>query len=258
MWVYGILTADIKEEITMNEKEEKSLKLVTGLIIAVFTVGVLFASHTPAIASDRADRAQVQGLVDRARITFQEFMRDPNYAWLHENLDHAKGVLIFPQVIKGGFIWGGSGGTGVLLVKDEKTGNWGQPAFYTIGSVTFGLQIGGESAEVIMLAMSQKAVDSLLASSIKLGGDASIAVGPVGGGAKANAGVPNVLADFISFGRAKGLYAGLNLEGSVVGVRDNLNQAYYGKDVRPVDILVKKDVSNSMSAELREALECKC
>jgi len=154
MWVYGILTADIKEEIAMNEKKEKSLKLVIGSILAVFTVGVLFASHTSAIAQDRADRAKVQGLEDRARITFQEFMGDSNYAWLHENLDHAKGVLIFPQVIKGGFIWGGSGGTGVLLVKDEKTGNWSQPAFYTVGSVTFGLQIGGESAEVILWAQS--------------------------------------------------------------------------------------------------------
>jgi lipid-binding SYLF domain-containing protein len=239
----------------MNEKRQKSLKLGTGLILTVFTVGLLFAPYTPAIASERSE---VQGLVDRARVTFEEFMSDSNYAWLHENLNQAKGVLIFPQVIKGGFIWGGSGGTGVLLVKDEKTGNWSQPAFYTIGSVTFGLQIGGESAEVIMLAMSQKAVDSLLASSIKLGGDASIAVGPVGAGAKANAGVPNVMADFISFAKSKGLYAGLNLEGSVVGVRDNLNEAYYRKDVRPVDILVKKDVSNSRSAELREALQCKC
>ncbi len=67
---------------------------------------------------------------------------------------HAEGVLIFPQVIKGGFIFGASGGTGVFLARDEKTGDWSEPAFYTLGSVTFGLQIGGEAAEVIMLAMS--------------------------------------------------------------------------------------------------------
>jgi lipid-binding SYLF domain-containing protein len=143
-------------------------------------------------------------------------------------------------------------------VRDEKTGNWSAPAFYTIGSVTFGLQIGGESAEVVMLAMTQKAIDSLLSSSFKLGGEASIALGPVGGGAKASTDIPSVTADFLTFAKSKGLYAGLNLEGLVVGVRDSLNQAYYGKDVRPVDILVKKDVSNSRSAELREALKCKC
>ena len=225
------------------------------MVLAILVVGILFVSYTPAIA---ADRDQAQGLVDRARVTFSDFMRDPNYTWLRENIDHAKGVLIFPQVIKGGFIWGGSGGTGVLLVRDEKTGNWSDPAFYTIGSVTFGLQIGGEASEVVMLAMTQKAIDSLLSSSFKLGGDVSIALGPIGGGAKASADIPNVTADFISFAKSKGLYAGLNLEGAVVAVRDSLNRAYYGKDVRPADIIVKKDVSNSRSAELREALKCKC
>lgn len=185
-------------------------------------------------------------------------MRDPNYIWFHENLDRAKGVLIFPHVLKGGFIFGGSGGTGVLLVRDERTGDWSQPAFYTLGSVTFGLQIGGEAAEVVMVAMTQKAIDSLLSSSFKLGGDVSVALGPVGGGAKANATIPNVTADFISFARSKGLYGGLNLEGSVVAVRDSLNEAYYGRYVRSVDIVVKRDVTNRRSAKLRETLKCKC
>ena len=88
-------------------------------------------------------------------------MSDPNYAWLHKNIDRAKGVLIFPQVIKGGFIGGGSGGTGVLLVRDEKTGNWSEPAFYTIGSVTFGLQIGGQAEEVVQLLDAPRESDSI-------------------------------------------------------------------------------------------------
>jgi lipid-binding SYLF domain-containing protein len=222
------------------------------MILALLAVGMVLTSYTPARATDRE---QVQGLVDRARITFNDFMHDSNYVWLHENIDHAKAVLIFPEVIKGGFIWGGSGGTGVLLVRDHATGNWSEPAFYTIGSVTFGLQIGGEAAEVVMLAMTQKAVDSLLSSSVKLGGDASVAVGPVGTGAKANAGIPNVTADFISFAKTKGLYAGLNLEGSVVAVRDSLNKAYYGRDVRPTDIVIKHTVSNRGANELRAALK---
>lgn len=234
----------------MEGKRQKRLN-VGMMILAFLATGILLASYTPATAKDRE---QVQGLVDKARITFNDFMHDPNYIWLHENLDHAKGVLIFPEVIKGGFIWGGSGGTGVLLVRDQRTGNWSEPAFYTIGSVTFGLQIGGEAAEVVMLAMSQKAIDSVLSSSVKLGGDVSIALGPVGGGAKANAGVPNVTADFVSFAKAKGLYAGLNLEGSIVGVRGSLNKAYYGRNVRPADIIVRHAVSNRGSDELRAAL----
>jgi lipid-binding SYLF domain-containing protein len=176
-------------------------------------------------------------------------MGDTQYSWFQQHLQDAKGLLIYPQVIKGGFILGGSGGTGVLVVKDPKTHDWSQPAFYTIGSVTFGLQIGGEASQIVVLAMSQKAIDSLLSSSFKLGGDISVALGPVGGGAK-----ENITADFISFAKSKGLYAGINLEGSVVNVRDSLNTAYYGRQVTPADILIRKEVSNEGSNELRATL----
>jgi len=119
-----------------------------------------------------------------------------------------------------------------------------------MGSVSFGLQIGGESAEVVLLVMSQKGMDSLLSSKFKLGGDASIALGPVGGGAKAD-----ITTDFISFAKSKGLYAGLNLDGSYLSVRDTLNKAYYGKEATPVDIIVKKSVTNTGAVPLREELK---
>lgn len=214
-----------------------------GFVIGVVILAFLFVSIAPAPA---ADQQEAQGIVDKAKVTFNGFMRSKDYTWLHSHLKHAKGLLIYPQVLKAGFLIGGSGGTGVLIVKDAKTGDWSNPAFYTIGAVSFGLQIGGEAAEVIVMAMSDKAIDSLMASSVKLGGDTSIALGPVGAGAKGN-----VTADFISFAKSKGLYAGLNLEGSAVDVRDSLNKAYYGKDVRPVDIIIKKDVSNKGAAALR-------
>jgi lipid-binding SYLF domain-containing protein len=231
----------------MNEKRKNASIFGVLLSSAVIAVMLLTGTVMPAAAEDSNE---AQGIVDRARVTFNDFMRDSNYTWLHENLKDAKGLVIFPQVIKGGFIIGGSGGTGVLVVRDGKTNDWSQPAFYTIGSVSFGLQIGGEAAQVIMMAMSQKAIDSLFASSFKLGGDTSIALGPVGVGAKGN-----ITADFISFAKSKGLYAGLNLEGSVVDVRDSLNKEYYGKKLTPVDIVVKKDVSNKGSDELRESLK---
>jgi lipid-binding SYLF domain-containing protein len=234
----------MKEEKDMKGKGSKKGALIftAGLVVALMITTV-----TPALARDAAE---AQAIVDRARVTFSEFMRDGNYSWLHENLKKARGVLIFPQILKGGFILGGSGGTGVLVVLDEKAKDWSEPAFYTVGSVSFGLQIGGEAAEVIMMVMSRKAVDSLYASSVKLGGDASVAAGPYGTGAKGN-----VTADFISFAKSKGLYAGLNLEGSMLDVRDSLNKAYYGKEVRPVEIIVEKKVSSKGSTELRGALK---
>ena len=200
-----------------------------------------------AMAKDEED---AQGIVDKARVTLTDFMKDKDYVWLNQNIGKAKGVLIYPQVLKAGFILGGSGGTGVLLVKDGATGEWSNPAFYTMGSVSFGLQAGGEAAEVVLLVMSQKGVDSLLSNKFKLGVDGSIALGPVGAGSKAA-----LTADFVSYSKSKGLYAGMNLDGAVLDVRSGLNKAYYGKEATPVDILVKKTVSNKGADPLREELK---
>ncbi|WP_028321549.1 lipid-binding SYLF domain-containing protein [Desulfatiglans anilini] len=196
-----------------------------------------------------AETVEETGLVDKSAITVRSFMADSQMEWLQQHLKGAKAVLIIPSLVKLGFVLGGSGGSGVLLVRDEKTGSWSQPAFYMIGSVTFGLQIGGEAAEVIMLIQNQKALDQFYATEFKLGGDVSVAAGPVGAGAKSN-----IMADVLSFAKSKGLYAGLNLEGSIIKVSDSSNHAYYGRAVRPIDILVRNAVSNPGSAELRQEL----
>jgi len=224
-----------------------STKVFSAAVAAAIALSAWIATPAPSLAADADD---AQALVEKAQITLNGFMRDKEYSWMHENLAKAKGVLIYPQVLKAGFILGGSGGTGVLVMRDAGKKDWTDPAFYTLGSVTFGLQIGGEAAEVVMLVMTQKAVDTLFSTSMKLGADASIAAGPVGTGAKAN-----IVADFISFAKSKGAYAGINLEGAVLGVRDSLNKAYYGKEVRPVDILVKRAVSNPGAMGLRNDLQ---
>jgi len=124
--------------------------------------------------------------------------------------------------------------------------------FYTLGSVSFGLQIGGEAAEVVVMCMTQKAVDALMTTKAKLGGDTSIALGPVGGGAKSN-----LMPDFISFSKSKGIYAGLNLDGSVADVREGLNKAYYGADLTPIQIIVEKEAKNAGASALRASLKKK-
>ena len=202
-----------------------------------------------AIPATAAEPIEQQGLVDQARVTFESFMTDKNQAWLKENLNQAKGLLIIPSLLKAGFVIGGSGGSGVLIVKNEKTGQWSQPAFYTIGAGSLGFQIGAEAAEVIMMVRTQKAVDALFTSSFKLGGDTSVAVGPVGTGVKSN-----IVADILSFSRTKGAYAGVSLEGSVINTKDKWNEAYYGKAVSSVDIIVKRSVSNPGSKALRASV----
>jgi len=101
-----------------------------------------------------------------------------------------------------------------------------------------------------MMVRTQRALETLYTSSFKLGGDTSVSAGPVGVGAKAT-----VLADFLSFGRSKGAFAGISLEGAVIKIRDGWNQAYYGKEVRPVDIIVTQSVSNPGSDALRAAIK---
>lgn len=217
---------------------------IVALLVLISLLGLPF----PGIpASDELD---AQALVDKATAVTKRFAADKDFTIFQKHVKKAKALLIIPRVLKVGFFWGGSGGDGVLVVRDEKTGAWSQPAFYTIGSVSFGLQVGAQEAEVIMLAMSQKAIDTLYSSSFKFGGDLSVAAGQEGVGAKRI-----ITADFISFAKAKGLYAGLDLEGSGVHVRDDLNKAYYGKTVRPVEIIVQKTVSHPRSAELHAVLE---
>ena len=227
----------------MNKKrgatEKRRFRII---ILAVLILFVLFTG--PAAAADKQD---AEGLVYKARGTLDDFMRNKDFSWLRWHLSQAKGVVIYPQVLKAGFIFGGSGGTGVLLVNNK--GEWSQPAFYNVGSVSFGLQAGGETAEIVMLLWTQKAVDALMTTKAKLGGDTSVAMGPMGGGVKGD-----VTADFVSFAKSKGLYAGMNLEGSVVDVREGYNKAYYGKEVTPIQIIVEKKAANKQSEELRKAL----
>jgi len=195
-----------------------------------------------------AQRSDQQELVDSADQSFSNLMRDPDMSWLQYNIGRAKAVMIAPQVVKAGFIFGGSGGRAVTLARDPQTGKWVGPAFYTLATASFGFQAGISVSEVVTLVMTEKGLNSLLSPSVKLGGDASIAAGPVGAGAKSD-----IVADFISFSRAKGIYGGVNLDGTVIAIANDWNGWYYGKDgLLPPDILVRMSVHNEGANKLLE------
>jgi SH3 domain-containing YSC84-like protein 1 len=179
-------------------------------------------------------QSEQQKLVNAADTTFQNFMRDPDMAWLQQNIGRAKGVLIAPEVAKAGFIFGGSGGRAVLIVRDGKSGKWVGPAFYTLATASVGFQAGIAVSEMLTLVMSERALNSLLSDSVKLGPDASVAAGPVGAGAKAD-----VVTDLVSYSRSKGIYGGVNLDGTVVAVSKDWNEGFYQKPVSAPDILVR-------------------
>jgi len=201
----------------------------------------------PARADDASD---ARALVERATATVNAFAANPDYASLPGLLAKAKGVLVYPRIIEGGFIIGGAGGSGVLLVRDEKTGAFSGPAFYSMGGVSIGFLAGGQAAEVILLVNSQNALASLLSTSVKLGAAASVAVGPRGSGEGAA-----ITADFISFSRNRGAFANMSFNGQVIGVRESLNTAFYGKPASPIDILIRQSVSSPEGEPLRVALK---
>ena len=194
-------------------------------------------------AASAAAQGDQQVLVNQADTTLSNFMRDPEMKWLQQNIGRAKAVLISPEIVKAGFIVGGSGGRGVLVAREG--GKWVGPAFYTLATASIGFQAGVAASEMVTLVMTDKGMNSLLASSFKFGADASVAAGPVGAGAKSD-----VTADLIAFSRSKGVYGGLNLDGTVVSTNNDWNKAYYGKAVLPPDIVIKASVSNKGADKL--------
>ncbi|MGQ0666407.1 MAG: lipid-binding SYLF domain-containing protein [Nitrospiraceae bacterium] len=205
----------------------------------------------PPIAS-ATEEAELKELVERSRTTLDNFVADSNMEWFRDHIRNAKGIFIVPRMWKGAFFAGGEGGTGVFLVRSDKSGEWSDPAFYTMGTASFGFQFGLQASEIVLLAMSQRGVESMLSNTFKLGADVSVAAGPVGAGIEGATAVLSV--DMVTFARAKGLFGGISLEGAVIAVRHESNRHYYGKEVRPTDILVKRAVGNPHSAGLRAAL----
>jgi lipid-binding SYLF domain-containing protein len=214
--------------------------------VAAGTMALLMAV-APAWADDAQTARQI---VEKAAMAVEQFEKDPNMEGFRELAKKAKGMLILPQMVRAAFVLGASGGSGLMVARGEPAGQWRGPAFYTLGGASFGFQAGADAAEVIILAMTDRGVSKLLSPQVKLGADISVAVGPAGGGAAAA--TAGLSADLVSYSVAKGLYGGFSVDGSVVGVRSALNEAYYGKAVSPTDILVKGAVKNAQANALIE------
>jgi len=180
-----------------------------------------------------ASASEQSNLLDQAAATVGHMKSDPAFGPARNMVANAKGILVIPKLVKGGFIFGAEGGSGVLMKKNGNT--WSAPAFYTMGSASFGFQAGLQQAEIVMLLMSDRALDQVTRSEFKLGAGAGITMVSLGGGAAAN-----LAADIIVWTSGKGLYGGLTLEGSVIKGRDDWNRAYYGKPVPVNDIIADK------------------
>jgi len=219
--------------------------------VAVFSI-FFCITFIVGVPNSRADWSanEAQELVEKGTVLYESFMRDPdsNLDWLRQNVVNAKALLIVPQLLKAGFFLGGSGGTGVLVAWDKEKKEWSYPIFYTMGSVSFGFQLGAEAAEVILMVMTERGMDAMLTTNFKLGADVSIAAGPVG------AGIKRSTADVLSFSRTKGAYGGMSIEGAIIKTRDKMNSAYYGQEVSPADVIIRGKVKNNKADELRRVI----
>ncbi len=213
------------------------------LMAAAFSLLTLGSAHA---------QSEAQALVDRSTLALQEMMtqtisQDPRQA-----LQSAHAVLICPQIFRGAFFIGGEGG-GCVLVARGADNTWSYPAFYGIGSASFGFQFGIQDSQFVMLIMTDRGLHSLLNSQVKLGADASVAVATIGGGVQGST-TAALGADIVAFSSARGLYGGISLNGSLMSARSDWDQAYYGRDLGARDIVVGMQGSNAGADPLREVL----
>jgi SH3 domain-containing YSC84-like protein 1 len=204
-------------------------------------------------AAEAAETDGQQRVVERARLALDSFLDDPNFDYMRVYVQNAYAVLVVPEVLKGGFFFGAEYGVGVLLVRDPQSGDWGQPAFYSVYGGSFGFQIGGSISDTVFTVMNEGAVDKLIANKVKFGGDMEIAFGRVGAGV--GAGVTTHFGeDIYVFSKSKGLFGGMTLDGTVVAPKHDWNEAYYGRPINPKDIVRTPGSGRTDIAALHESL----
>jgi lipid-binding SYLF domain-containing protein len=207
-------------------------------------VAALLFAAPKASASDQTD------LVAAASRTIDNMQSDPAFGPARNMMDRARAMMIVPSLIKGGFIFGAEGGNGVLLARTGR--GWSAPAFYSLGSASFGLQIGLEKAQIVMLIMSDRALKAIQDGDVKLGAGGGLTVVTLSAGAE-GATASNLSGDIVIWTSATGAYGGLTLNGSVIQARREWNEAYYGRPI-PVGDILAGQVRNPPPDGLRQKL----
>jgi len=214
----------------------------------VFMLCLFVGSASVSWASDEASK-----LVINAESVITSILKDPKQDGLRNLLKTCHAVMIIPAYVKAGLVFGGAGGSGVLLAHDNKANTWSAPAFYGLGAASVGLQIGVSSSEVVMVVMNERGLRALMKNKVKLGADLSVAAGPVGQRGE-TATTANLVADIYSYARSRGLFAGVSFEGALIQPRETYHAEYYGKQVSPTDILLKQNTGKNRAVSLRAAL----
>ena len=205
-----------------------------SLLTTVAVVCLTFGVSTVASAQTKANLEDEVGQSEKAAKVFGEIMATPDKGIPKDLLEKAECVAVFPSVLKAGFVVGGQGGRGVASCRTAN--GWSAPAYFTLGGASVGFQIGAESTDFVMLFMNTDGLNSLLSNEFTLGGDASVAAGPVGRQAGAATDL-KLNAQILSYSRSKGLFAGLELKGVVIKADKDDMRDVYGAGVTAKEVL---------------------
>ena len=197
----------------------------------------------------RAD-AKRQSLVDSCLATAQKILSGPDFPDAAKQMVTARGVLIMPELVQGGFIFGAAGGRGVLMGR-QSPNNWSYPAFYGMGSGSVGLQVGGKVSEIVFIIRTEKGFQAILDHKFKFGAEAGVTLVAVGAGfegASTTAGG----ADILAFANSQGLFAGVSLEGSYIDADNDWNALYYGGGANAKTIIAEQRFTNPGAEPIRQ------
>src|SRR6202051_1740835 len=191
-----------------------------------------------------------QERLENSGVVMQEIMNLPDNI-PQDVMERAECIIVFPSVLKAAFVVGASYGRGAMVCRTGKEfhGPWGSPAMFALEGGSIGFQIGGQATDLVLLIMNDRGAQSILSSKVKLGGDASVAAGPVGrgGGAKTDA---YMRAEILSYSRSRGLFAGVSLEGSTLRPDDDANADVYGRKITAREIVMGNKIAVPSSGRL--------
>lgn len=203
------------------------MKKVLSIAVAAFAVSHALVAQP---SSDEARR------VADAATVLEEIMAASDKAVPRAIMEKAEGIAVFPSLIKGGIVVGAQRGRGVLSVRDKKNGGWSSPAFLTITGGSIGAQFGAQAIDLVLVINDQRGLEQLVKNQFKIGADAAVAAGPVGRDASASTDL-QLRAQILSYSRARGLFAGVTLNGSTIRQDRDANERYYGTAYRTSQIV---------------------
>ena len=199
----------------------------------------------------RAD-AKRQSLVDSCLATARKVRGGPDFPDAAKLMTTARGVLIIPELVQGGFIFGAAGGRGVLMGRNSPN-NWSFPAFYIMGSGSVGLQVGGKVSEIVFIIRTEKGLQAIIDHKFKVGAEAGVTMVAVGIGLE---GAPTGAggADIVAFANSQGLFAGASIEGSYIDADNDWNALYYGGGANAKGVILDRRYTNPGAEPLRQYL----